>query len=140
MIFIDANVLLYTLTGPETPQDQEMRAKSDELLAKVAEGSIRATTSDVVFHEVCWVLGAKTRYGHDPQHILGIMQTVLNWSGWWFPPGDLKIYRRAFEIYAEEPRLEFSDSIIAARAEALNADLATFDSRLARVYTGVVWK
>src|SRR5690606_33450465 len=103
-------------------------------------GSIRATTNDVVFHEVCWILGAKTRYGHDAQHILGIMQTILSWPGWWFPPGDLNIYRRAIEIFAEEPRLEFSDSIIAARAEALNADLATFDSRLARVYTGNLWK
>lgn len=139
MIFIDTNVLLYTLTGPETPQDQEMRAKSDDLLAQVADGTVRATTNDVVLHEVCWVLGSKTRYGHDAQHILGIMQAVLNWPGWWFPPGDLKVYQRAIEIFARDPKLEFSDSIIAARAEALNAELATFDSRLAKAYEGPAW-
>lgn len=139
MIFIDANVLLYTLTGPETPKDIEMRAKSDELLAKVANGAVRATTSDVVLHEVCWVLGAKTRYGYDPSHIIGIMESVLSWPGWWFPPGDLELYRRALGIFRNDPKLEFSDAMIAARVEAVGAELATFDRRLANAYAGTVW-
>lgn len=139
MIFIDTNVLLYTLTGPETPEDLEMRARSYELLSKVAAGTIRATTNDVVLHEVCWVLGSKTRYGHDPKHILDIMESVLSWPGWWFLPGDLELYRRALIIFAADPRLQFSDAIIAARAEALGAELATFDRRLAKAYSGTTW-
>ena len=139
MIFIDTNVLLYTLTGPETPQDYEMRARSDALLAKVADGTVRATTNDVVFHEVCWILGAKSRYAVSGVDIVDIMRSVLNWPGWWFPPGDLLIYHRALDILARDLKLEFSDSVIAARAEALNAELATFDSRLAKAYEGPVW-
>jgi predicted nucleic acid-binding protein len=44
------------------------------------------------------------------------------------------------EIFAWEPRLEYSDSLVAARAESLDATLATFDRRLATAYPGAVWE
>jgi predicted nucleic acid-binding protein len=44
------------------------------------------------------------------------------------------------EIFAEYPKLEYSESLIAARAEWLGVPLATFDKRLARLPQLTLWQ
>ena len=53
------------------------------------------------------------------------------WPGWVFLPGDKTFSLRTLDVFSAHPRLEFSDSVIAARAEAHGAQFATFDERLA---------
>jgi predicted nucleic acid-binding protein len=93
-----------------------------------------------VLHEVCWILGAKSRYAVPAHNIVDYMVAILSWPGWVIARHDLRVYFRALEIFAGDPRLEYSDSLVAARAESLDATLATFDRRLANAYPGAVWE
>lgn len=131
MIFVDANVFLRYLTQPTSPATREMQKVSEHFFIAIENGEIDVTTSEVVIHEVCYVLCSKKQYGNDPIEVATAMRSILSWRGWKFPSGDQKIYLRALEIMGEHPRLEFSDSVIAARAEAMGAQLATFDEYLA---------
>ncbi len=56
-----------------------------------------------------------------------------------FPGDDSTIYLRAVEIWAQHPRLEFSDSVIAARCEAEGHELATFDRHFGRIEGLAQW-
>ncbi|MGI8963291.1 MAG: PIN domain-containing protein, partial [Thermomicrobiales bacterium] len=94
----------------------------------------------VVLHEVCYILGSKSHYGKTVPEIIGRMQTVLGWPGLQFPGSDRESYLRAFEIWAEHPDLEFSDSVIAARCERAGHELATFDRHFADLPFLQLWR
>jgi predicted nucleic acid-binding protein len=140
IIFVDANIFLSFIVSPVTPRDSEMRHRSEALFGAISDGTVMATTTGVVLHEVCWVLGAKSRYAVPTPVIVDIMMAILGWPGWVMTRDDVRVYFRALEIFAREPRLEYSDSLVAARSEALGATLATFDRRLAKAYSGLVWE
>jgi len=140
IIFVDANIFLSFLVDPKTPQDFEMRQRSQQLFAAISGGTMIATTTEVVLHEVCWILGAKSRYAVPVHSIVDYMRSILSWPGWAISQDDRSVYYRAVDILEREPRLEYSDSLVAARAEALGATLAAFDRRLAQAFTGDVWE
>ncbi len=128
MIFIDANVFLRFLAPITSDADRRMQLQAAHLLRGVLEGSLDATTSEVVIHEVCYVLGSKYHYGLESGDIISRVRTILNWPGMHFPGDDKIIYLRAFELWESHPKLEFSDSVIAARCERSGHELATFDT------------
>lgn len=140
MIFVDTNILIRFLMPPVTPQDEVMEERAHALLLEVHTGDMQATTSEVVLYELAWLLGSRDHFGLDPARVTDMIRSILNWPGWSFPDGDLAIYFRALDILESNPKLEFSDSIIAARAGRLGATLATFDRRLAQAYSGEVWE
>lgn len=140
MIFVDTNVLIRFLMPPTTRQDEEMEERANALLGRIHTGDVEATISGVVLYELAWLLGSRNHFGLGPDTVIDLMRSVLNWPGWFFPDGDRQIYFRALDIWELDPRLEFSDSVIAARAEALGATLATFDARLAKAYPGAAWE
>jgi len=55
------------------------------------------------------------------------VQSVLSFAGMRFDGEQGTIFLRALEIWADHPRLEFSDSVIAARCDRSGHELATFD-------------
>lgn len=140
MIYVDTSVLLCLVTVPSTPEDIRMQERAIDLLSAVESGRVQAAIGEVVLHEFCYVSGSKRLRRLEISELCDLLRTLIDWPGWVFPPGERSIFMRALDILQGNPRLEFSDSIIAARAEALNADLATFDARLARVYSGAIWK
>lgn len=123
MIFLDANMFLRVLGGGGSAQVQVALG----LLEQIQRGDIQATTSEVVLHEICYVLESKRQYGRDVAEIVDAMTDVLSWPGLWFPRGEQEIYLRALKLWLEHPYLEFSDSVIAARCERSGYELATFD-------------
>lgn len=127
MIYLDTNVFLRFLVAPVTAQDRLWHAQATELMEAVRSGSIHATCSEVVIHEVCHVLGSKRQYGMQPSDIIDLIRTVLSFAGMRFDGEQGVMVLRAFEIWSRHPCLEFSDSVIAARCERSGYQLATFD-------------
>lgn len=137
---IDTNVLI-TFFAPAPSEIDDGKFESVvRLFEQIETNTVRAIIPEVVLHETFYTL-----LGHrfPETHLVNLSEGItrlLAWPGWVFQNGDLDIFLRAIEILKSDPKLEFSDSVIAARAEAHDAELATFDRRLAKVYTGAVWE
>ena len=130
MIFLDANVLLRYLAPAETAFQLQMQDVADVLFAALAAGEIEATTSEVVLHEVCYIFASKKHYGAGVEQVITALEPILRLPALKFPSVDRGIYLRALELWRANPKLEFSDSVIAARCEANGWELATFDEQL----------
>jgi predicted nucleic acid-binding protein len=136
MIFLDANMFLRVLGGGGSAQVQVAL----DLLTRIQQGDGQATTSEVVIHHVCYVLGSKRQYGRKDVEIVDAMTDVLSWPGFWFPRGEQEIYLRALKLWADYPHLEFSNSVIAARCERAGHELATFDRHFRDLSFLQVWQ
>ena len=140
MIFLDANIFLRYLGEPRTPSDAAQNSSASALFAEVREGTRIVTTSEVVLHEVCYVLTSPRNYGFPSAEVATDMMALIQYAGFRFPTGERETYLRAFELWLERPRLEFSDGVIAARCEAAGHDLATFDRHFDAIETVTRWQ
>jgi predicted nucleic acid-binding protein len=59
MIFLDANFLIRYSTQPETPEEAAMTTTASLLFDAIDRGEEEATTSEVVLHEVAYILASK---------------------------------------------------------------------------------
>jgi predicted nucleic acid-binding protein len=140
VIFVDTNVFLRSFDGPGTPQETKWYEAAEALFEAAARGEEEVTTSEVVLHEVAYVLGSSKHYKLPATEIARYLRSIIQLPGLKLPRGDNRLYLRAIDIYSANPKLEFSDSIIAARAERLGASLATFDERLAKLDIVTRWQ
>jgi predicted nucleic acid-binding protein len=120
VIFLDANILLRYLAPADSEALRRMRSTARSLLLRLEAGEIEATTSEVV-------LTSPKQYGIPVEQAIAAIEPILRLRAIRFPPGDAEIYLRALQIWKRNPKLEFSDSVIAARCEANGWQLATFD-------------
>lgn len=139
MIFVDANIFLRYLTYPDTDRLKELNRISVNFLDRVQHGDIQATTSEVVLHEVCFVLMSPQHYANRAVDVIQAMREILLWPGWVFPADDHAVYLRALDLWERHPRLEFSDAVIAARYERGDYELASFDRHFDLVSTLNRW-
>jgi predicted nucleic acid-binding protein len=116
-----------------------MNQIATDLFTAVANGEEEITTSEVVLHEICFVLGSAKHYRLDANQISDYLRPLIRMSGFKFARGEKAIYLRALEIFSTFPKLEFADSVIAARAERLELPLATFDRRLSKMSFVNLW-
>ena len=133
MIFLDANYFLRYLVKVNSPQTQALEATATALIEAIERGEEEATTTEVVLHEVCYVLASKKHYNLTAADIAAYLAPLLRMPGLKLPRGEKRLYLRALDIYVAYPKLEFADAIIAARAERLGIPLATFDEDLAKL-------
>lgn len=138
MILIDTNVILATINEPVTPQDSEHHSRATALLGKVSRGTEQALISEIVLHECFYVLVMRDRR-LSVDRFCSIFRRFLEWPGWAMSRNEKEIYVRALDLLEYQPKLEYSDAVIAARAEAHGAVLATFDKRLADTFGGTIW-
>lgn len=127
MIFLDANVILRLLTTSDALQVQQMEAIAAGLFRAVEQGTAQVTTSELVLHEVCFVLSSRRHYNRTPAEIAPALGSILQLEGFVLSSRDLAMYLRALAIWQQHPKLEFSDSVIAARCERHGHELASFD-------------
>jgi len=139
VIFLDANVFLRHLTPPGTKEDVTRKAIARYLFERLASGELIATTSEVVIHEVCYVLSSPRQYGRSAAEIVPALLALLQLPGFRLTQADREVYVRAFELWNELPKLEFSDSVIAARCERAGHNLATFDGHFAAISSRSLW-
>lgn len=140
MIFLDTNIFLRFLVAPVTAQDRIWHAQATSLMKAIRTGSIHATSSEVVIHEVCHVLGSKRQYGMQPSDIVDLMRTVLSFAGMRFEGEQGVVILRALALWAEYPKLGFADSVIAARCERAGHELATFDRHFRDLRSLQIWQ
>ena len=140
MIFIDANILLRYTTEPESPEVARMQSAAMSLFELVETGELTVTTSEVVLHETCYVLTSHRQYGYSVSEVAPELAAILAWPGFVFPGDDKAIYLRALDLWEQHPKLDFSDSVIAARCERAGHELATFDRHFADLPFLALWQ
>lgn len=131
MIFLDANIFLRHLTQAASPATERMQAIAAALFEAIERGEAEATTTEVVLHEVTYLLTSKKHYALTWDQAAAYVMPLLRLPGLKFARGEKRIFLRALEIAAAHPKLEFADAVIAARCEGTEMQLATFDERLA---------
>jgi len=127
LILVDANVVLRYLVQPTTPAQRTMAGIARRLIEAVQRGEEEITTSEVVLHEVAFVLASKAHYNLPATEIASALQILLQLPGFKLPRGRKQLYLRALDLYAAHPKLGLADAIVAATAEHLGIPLATFD-------------
>ena len=140
MIFLDANVFLRYLVRSPNPKNESMTRSVGDLFVAVELDEAAVTTSEVVLHEVCYVLCSKKQYGIPVKEVSEAVAAVLQMPGFKLPKSEKQIYLDALELFAANPRLEFSDSVIAIRAHRLGIPLATFDRALLKLSIVTAWQ
>ena len=140
MILLDTNMILRFLVAPEDEDSVRMANISRSLFREIAANLTEATVSEVVIHEVCYVLASKHHYGLDGQKIQMLVAPLFDLDGLRIPPIDRRIYLRALEIVADDQKLGSADALVLARCEAKNLLLATHDKRMNRFPTVVKWQ
>lgn len=138
MILIDTNYLIDFILPPFDANAEARNQKATALMLDIEAGRVGAIIPEVVFHECFHVLVTRLN-AIDVATFVDVFQSILQFHGWEFTREELEVYHRALAIVNAYPKLEFSDAVIAARAEAHNAELATFDKRLAKAYGGPIW-
>lgn len=128
MIFLDANIFLRVLVQPTTSKSALMAQQARDLFRAIDRGDHEATTSEAVIAEVAFVLASKRQYDPAPEEIAARLRPLLSLPHLHLPRGRARFYDRAFELWAEQPKLGFVDALTAATLEQTDDILATFDS------------
>ncbi len=139
MIFLDANIFLRYLVSPTDDATSRMRSASEQLFLQIRDGLVEATTSEVVIHQVCFILRSNRSYRVPAEQVIDFMTHLLTLSGMRFQSGERRLLLRAFELWRSRPSLGFADSMIAARCEHHGWELATFDEQLGSLPSVTRW-
>ncbi|CAN5628323.1 hypothetical protein BH09CHL1_BH09CHL1_12850 [soil metagenome] len=141
MIFLDSNVFLRFLTYSDSvPKIDQLRGElAERLFRSIERGEIEATTSEVVLHEVIFVLTSPRQYGWEVSEAVPRVRYLLNLRGMRFSSENLNSYNLAMDLLVRKPVLEFADAVIAIRAMEGGHTLATFDSHFKNVDLLSTW-
>jgi predicted nucleic acid-binding protein len=139
VIFVDSNVILRYLTFSPEPHLQAQQRQAAALFAAVQRGEQTSTTSEVVLHEVAYVLTSKRTYGVPREDVADYLRTIVDLTGMRFPTGEKTLFLRAIELFGNHPAIKMADALVMARAERLHIPLATFDRDLDRLPYAESW-
>jgi predicted nucleic acid-binding protein len=140
MIFVDANYILRYLVQATTPAQRLMAEQARWLFEAVQRGEEEITTTEVVLHEVAYVLASKANYNLPAAEIATTLRVLLQLPGFKLPRGQKRTHLRALDLYTSHPKLGLADAIIAATAERQAIPLATFDSHFDDLPTVPRWQ
>ncbi|MGI8475943.1 MAG: PIN domain-containing protein [Thermomicrobiales bacterium] len=130
MTFLDTNIFLRFLT-----RDDEKKADAcRELFRRLDVGEEQATTSESVIAEVVYVLSARTGAGYrlTPTDIAGRLKPLIGVDGLKLP--HKRRYRRALDVFAAHPFLDFEDALSVAHIEDQKLDdLTSYDADFDKV-------
>ncbi len=133
MIFLDANMFLRYLVLPSSSALEEQAQIASDLWEQVRAGLVQVTTSEAVLHEVCYVLNSRKQYALDVAKVVDLVSSLLMLEEVRFPQRDKSIYLKALGIWRSRPAIGFTDSVVIARCEMGNHELATFDGHFDRI-------
>ena len=130
MTCLDSNYFLRYLVPPTTPEQAAMAGTARTHFQAVRRGETEELTTEVVLHEVIYVLASKHHYGLAPGDIVARLKRLLRLSGLKAPwgPDQKRLWLHALDLYASDPRLGFADALTATYAISLSTPIATFDS------------
>lgn len=139
MIFLDTNVFLRFLVHSSEPENQLRSSISKSLIHRIARNELEATTTEVVLHEVAYILGSKQQYGLPSETVLSSLKFIVELPGIRLHRDDRYCFGRAFELLEQFPEIEFSDAVVAARSEYRDSELATFDRHFDAIVSVKKW-
>ena len=108
MNLIDANVFIRYLIGDDATKQQ----KSKDLIERIRTGQEEAFTTDVIVHEVCYVLPASTHYNLSHQDIRDRLYPILAMPE--MHMANKSICLEALNIFAAGEKIDLSDAISVA--------------------------
>lgn len=138
MILIDTNFLVEFILPPFDAAAKARQHKATRLFIAIEQGISQAIVPEVVLHECFYVLVQRLKVIDEPTFI-EIFRSIFQYPGWRMDSLEMAIFLRALDYLESHPKLEFSDAVIAARADVHDAELATFDQRLAKAFGGTIW-
>lgn len=77
MKLVDTNVFIRYLIGDDPAKQQQ----SKELFERIRTGQEDAFTTDIIVHEICYVLSASTHYNLSHQHLRDRLYPLLSMQG-----------------------------------------------------------
>lgn len=108
-------------------------AASLAFFQRVEEGEFEATTSDVVIHEVFYILCSPRQYGLSHADAVERMTPVLSLRALHLSRRALIV--RAIELFRQHAFLDFSDALSIAYCESDDHELVSFDRDIDRIPT-----
>ena len=119
MKIIDTNVILRILLE----DDKKQAEAASEFLERVCKGKEKAFLSNSVLLEIMWVLENK---GVPRERVKEVINKILKCSGLITEsPKDVII--EALDIYSQNKKLDWTDSLLLATARINNFKVVTFD-------------
>jgi len=121
--FLDTNVIVRYITR----DDPDQAERANQILDRLADGRLEATTSETIIGEVVFVLSSKALYNLPRAEIREYLSVILSMKGLQLPYK--RTYVRALELYATIPRLDFADALSVAQMERQKLDtIISFDT------------
>lgn len=77
MKIVDANVFVRYLTGDDARKQQ----KSEELIKRIRDGHEQAITTEIIIHEVCFVLTSSRHYSATHQEVRDKLYPLIQMAG-----------------------------------------------------------
>jgi predicted nucleic acid-binding protein len=125
MNLIDAHVFIRYLIGDDVTKQQ----KSKQLIDRIQTGQEEAFTTDIIVHEVCYVLSASTHYNLSHQDIRDRLYPILAMPG--LHMANRSICLEALNIFAAGEKIDLSDAIsVAYVRNGLVDGIYSFDRKL----------
>jgi predicted nucleic acid-binding protein len=132
LILLDTNYFIRFLVAPATPELRRMAEAAQSLLSAAERGEVEITTTEVVLHEVAFVLASKRHYALPAGEIAGKMAAILRLPAFRLPRGEKRRYLDALDLWSRHPALGFADALVATTAISREAESATFDRHFNR--------
>src|SRR5438094_4661531 len=116
MRLLDTNIIIRYLTADDPAKAADCLA----LLQRVARGEEHVRLCEAHLTEVAYVLSARAHYNLSHEEIRQRLTPIINLRGLRLPRK--KLYRRALDVYALYPALDFEDALAVAYIEADKLD------------------
>lgn len=139
MIYIDTSVILRYLTSSSVPKTQRLEREASALFAAISRGELTATFSEVVLHEVAYVLTSKRNYDLDRDFVMELLRTIVEMPSFQFHRGQKAHLLRAIELFGSHSTIGMADALMVAHAETRAIPLATFDESLDKLPYAESW-
>ena len=84
MIFLDTNLFLRHLAPPSDASTTQMQEVASAMFLLVESGALKVTTSEVVLHEVLYLLTARNHYDYSPEEAIEFLEYLIQLPGFRF--------------------------------------------------------
>ncbi len=128
MNLIDANVIIRYLIGDDVVKQRKSRG----LINRIRTDQEEVSTTDVIIHEVCYILSASTHYNLTHQDIRDRLYPLLEMPA--LHVANKNMCLEALNIFASGEKIDFSDALsVAYVRNGLAGGIYSFDRKLDNV-------
>lgn len=125
MRLIDTNVFIRYLMG----DDPAKQYRSGALIERIRTGQEEVLTTQVIVHEICYVLSASTHYNLTHQDIRDRLYPILEMQG--MHVANKSLCLEALNMFATGEKIDFSDALsVAYVRNGLVDGMYSFDRKI----------